>query len=137
MKTNDATWDSKATILIADDQDTMRSTLARMLSLEGYAYLMAASGGSALEMLETRSVDLALLDINMPGLDGIAVVERIKANPNLAKLPIIMLTGQMDSSSVLRCKVLGVNDYVVKPYKISMLLQRIESALKAQRGESA
>lgn len=132
MRAGEPHWESKATVLIADDQENMRTTLARVLSLEGYTYLLAASGRSALEMLEQRRIDLALLDINMPGMDGIAVVERIKANPALADLPIIMLTGQMDSSSVLRCKVLGVNDYLVKPYKISVLLQRIESALQGR-----
>ena len=122
----------KATVLIADDHEHMRSTLSRILALEGYAYHVAVNGRTAIELLESRRVDLALLDINMPVVDGIGVLEHMKANSALADIPIIMLTAQVDCSSVMHCKSLGVADFIVKPYKISVLLQRISQVL--QRG---
>lgn len=125
--------DRKPVILVADDQDNMRTLLTRVLSLEEYGFEMAASGKRAIEVLETTTIDLALLDIYMPGIDGIGVVEFMKSKPELAKIPIVMITGQVDTSSVLRCKALGVNDYLIKPYKISALLGRIEAALQRVR----
>lgn len=122
--------DRKTTILVADDQENMRTILARVLSLEGFAYHIAASGKSAIEILDNRPVDLALLDINMPGIDGIGVVEHMKSSAALARIPVIMLTGQADIASVMRCKALGVDDYLSKPYKISALLTRIAHALQ-------
>lgn len=122
--------ESKITVLVADDQDNMRTTLARILSLEGYHYVIASNGRAAIELLEARPVQLALLDINMPVVDGIGVVEHMKSSELLSRVPIIMVTGQVDSSSVLRCKALGVTDYLVKPYKISVLLERIAQALQ-------
>lgn len=119
----------KPVILIADDQEAMRLTVARILGLEGYNCCMAASGRTAIDLLEARPIHLALLDINMPGITGINVAEHMKADPLLSKIPIIMLTGQMDSESVLKCKALGVDDYLVKPYKIQVLLERITAAL--------
>lgn len=119
----------KPLILVADDQDNMRTTVQRVLKFEGYETVMAANGRAALDILEDRAVDLVLLDINMPIVDGIGVVEEMKANPRLSAVPIVMSTGSMDASHVLRCKVLGVSDYLVKPYKIADLLKRVQMVL--------
>jgi len=116
-------------ILVADDQEAMRNTIIRVLALEGYGYEVASTGSRAWELLEQKPFQLALLDINMPGMDGFAVVERMKSSPLHREIPIIMITGAVDSSSVLRCKALGVDDYIVKPYKIATLLTRIDTVL--------
>lgn len=124
----------KPLILVADDQDSMRSTVERVLKFEGYDTVIAGNGRVALDMLGEHKIDLVLLDINMPIIDGIGVVEEMKASPGLSAVPIIMSTGSMDASHVLRCKVLGVSDYLVKPYKIADLLKRVQTVLGRARG---
>lgn len=119
----------KPKILVADDVDAMRQTTLLFLKLEGYEPFGAGSGRSAIELMEQEDFDLALLDIGMPVVDGIGVVEHMKSKERLRDIPVIMITGSMDASHVLRCKTLGVTDYMVKPYKFADLLKRIQASL--------
>lgn len=119
----------KPKILVADDVDAMRETTLLFLRLEGYEPCGAGSGRMAIELMEQDDFDVALLDIGMPVVDGIGVVEHMKSKERLRNVPIIMTTGSMDASHVLRCKTLGVTDYMVKPYKFADLLKRIQSTL--------
>lgn len=119
----------KPRILVADDVDAMRQTTLLFLRLEGYEPFGAGSGRTAIDLMEQDDFDLALLDIGMPVVDGIGVVEHMKSKERLRDIPVIMITGSMDASHVLRCKTLGVTDYMVKPYKFADLLKRIQMTL--------
>ena len=84
-------------VLVVDDNEMNRDLLARRLQRQGHEVLMANDGLSALEVLNSRRVDLVLLDIMMPNLDGYQVLEKMKADEYLADLPVIMITGHFRS----------------------------------------
>ncbi|RPJ17765.1 MAG: response regulator, partial [Chloroflexi bacterium] len=81
-----------STVLIVDDEPTARETLVAMLESEGYDLQLAKDGAQALQMLEQLQPDLILLDVMMPGMDGFEVCRRIRSTPQLAEVPILMLT---------------------------------------------
>ena len=115
------------TILVVDDDADIRSALNIYLSAEGYRTLLAANGQEALSLLEQERVHLALLDIMMPGLDGIAATVKIRESSNI---PIILLTAKSeDSDKVLGLNV-GADDYVTKPFHPAELLARVKSQLR-------
>lgn len=117
-------------VLIAEDQDQMRNTLSRVLNLEGFDVVVASNGLKALDAaLGPDPFDLLLLDVNMPEMDGFEVLEKIRKTPELESLPVIMVTGHVDSASVMRGVELKVNEYLVKPYKINDLMNRVNRCL--------
>lgn len=117
-------------LLVADDQAEMRQNLARALRLEGFEVVATSNGKRALELVADEGpFDLALLDINMPEIDGLTVLETLRASAENRKLPVILVTGEVDHGSVVRGKELGANDYMVKPYKIADLLLRIRQCI--------
>jgi DNA-binding response OmpR family regulator len=132
-------------LLIVDDHEQIRSSLQRTLSFEGYDVVTAGSGSRALDLLATAVFDLVLLDVNMPDIDGFSVLEKMREDTGLEAMPVIMVTGVVDSSSVLRGKKLRVSDYLIKPYRIADLLSRVERCLSvslsfddaAEPGENA
>ena len=103
------------TVMLVDDTDVARETLARLLRREGYATLTASDGVEALRVLEEQPApDLILLDVMMPRLDGLALLERLHEHPQWKALPVIMLTGVADTHAVHRAEQLGAKDYLVK-----------------------
>ena len=117
-------------LLVADDQAEMRQNLARALRLEGFEVHATSNGKRALELInEEGPFDLALLDINMPEADGFTVLKTLRASEENRSLPVILITGEVDHGSVVQGKELGANDYLVKPYKIADLLQRIRNCI--------
>jgi two-component system alkaline phosphatase synthesis response regulator PhoP len=116
-------------LLVVDDHEQIRSSLKRALELEGYDVVTAGSGIRALDLLATAVFDLVLLDVNMPNMDGFSVLAKMREIPELAAMPVIMVTGVVDSQSVVRGKKLQVSDYLVKPYRIVDLLKRVERCL--------
>jgi CheY-like chemotaxis protein len=122
--------DTAKRILAADDQAVMRAVLKRVLSLEGYRCDTVNNGRQAMAALAENRYDLALLDIGMPDVDGLEVLEHIRRTPELADLPVIMVTGKAELDVVERCRELGVTDYLAKPYQIAMLVERIHRRLR-------
>jgi len=117
-------------VLVAEDQDQMRNALSRLLNLEGFEVVVTTNGARALDaILGPDPFDLVLLDVNMPEMDGFEVLEKIRKTPELENLPVIMVTGHVDSASVLRGVELKVSEYLVKPYKISDLMSRVNRCL--------
>jgi DNA-binding response OmpR family regulator len=116
-------------LLVVDDHEQIRSSLKRALEFEGYDVVTAGSGGRALDLLATAVFDLVLLDVNMPDLDGFSVLAKMREIPESAGIPVIMVTGVVDSQSVFRGKKLQVSDYLVKPYRIADLLKRVDRCL--------
>jgi len=122
-----------STLLIVDDNDMNRDLLARRLSQAYYDVLEASSGIDALKITEERrDIDLILLDILMPDMDGYAVLEKLKENPETRNIPVIMLTAVHEMDSVVRCFELGADDYLTKPYNIPFVRSRIATCLRGK-----
>lgn len=118
-------------ILVVDDEENNRDILVRSLSRRGYNMLSASGGREALEMLSQREdIDLVLLDIRMPDMDGNEVLETLRKSYSATQLPVIMVTAEVDSSSVIKSLGLGADDYATKPIDLPVLVARIESKLQ-------
>ena len=127
-----------AALLVVDDDEDNRYTLSTRLKREGYTNLtMANDGRQALELLQSQTFDLVLLDIMMPELNGYQVLEQLKASPNLRHVPVIMISAIDEMASVVRCIELGAEDYLPKPFDAALLRARVGATLekKALRDE--
>jgi len=112
-------------ILVVDDSVTVRKVTTRLLERHGMQVLTAKDGVDAMMVLEERRPDLVLLDIEMPRMDGFEVATRIRRDPRLHDLPIIMITSRTGQKHRERAMAIGVNEYLGKPYQESVLLQSI------------
>src|SRR4028119_2445923 len=122
---------SDAAILVVDDDDNNRFTLVQRLKREGYGNVTTASNGQdALTLLSRSPFDLVLLDVMMPGLDGIAVLTTIKEDPLLRHVPVIMISAASDLDRVVRCIELGAEDYLPKPFNKVLLRARVRASLE-------
>ncbi len=121
------------TIAVVDDDPGHRDLLVRRLSRQGYDLLVAEDGPSALQLLEGRKVDLVLLDMIMPGMNGDEVLALLKANPRLREVPVIMLSALDEMDSVVRCILTGAEDYLAKPCNSVLLRARLNACLEKRR----
>jgi diguanylate cyclase (GGDEF)-like protein len=121
----------KKTVLIVDDTKTNIDILLNLLG-EKYDVVVALDGKSALETLEESSVDLILLDIMMPNIDGFEVCRRLKSNENTSDIPVIFVTARDDEDSIERAYEIGAIDYITKPFKPIELLARINTQLRVK-----
>jgi class 3 adenylate cyclase len=118
-------------LLVVDDNEDNRFTLTRRLAREGYTGVVTASDGpQALALLQARRFDLVLLDIMMPEMTGYEVLERLKADPRLRHIPVIMISAVDEMDSVIRCIELGAEDYLPKPFNPVLLRARIGACLE-------
>ena len=122
-----------STLLVVDDDEANRDVLARSLARLGYHVLRAEDGRAALDVLASTDVDLVLLDIMMPVLDGYAVLERRRDDPRLRAIPFIVISATGDDASVIRCIELGAEDYLPKPFDPVLLRARIGACLEKKR----
>lgn len=116
-------------VLVVDDLDVNRNLMSKQLTRRGYTVLEADSGPSALEMVETQDIDLVLLDIRMPGMDGIEVLRRLRKKHSALHLPVIMVTAEALTEVTVEALQAGANDYLVKPVDITAAVARIETQL--------
>jgi len=117
-------------ILAIDDDLALLSTLKRGLSYDGFAVDVAPSGPEGLAMARDRTPDLVILDIMLPGIDGLEVLRRLRAaDPSL---PVLLLTGRDTSEDQVRGLKEGADDYVVKPFTWDVLLARVHALLRRQ-----
>lgn len=115
-------------VLVVDDQFTMRSIIRNGLQQIGFTDIREAGDGEeALRTMLGRPAQLILSDFNMPKLDGIGLLRAIRAHPPLSKTAFIMLTGRADKELVQRAVQFGVNNYIVKPFTVANLKDRIEA----------
>jgi len=124
---------SKALILVVDDIEDNRAVLQRRLERQGHAVECAASGADALAIVAAGAFDLVLLDVMMPGMDGYAVLEQLKASPATRDIPVIMISALDDIASVVRCIERGAEDYLPKPFDPVLLKARIGACLEKKR----
>src|SRR5689334_7349763 len=123
-----------ARILIVDDDDYNRSILASWLRRLGYARVSAVADGiAALEALEAEPFDVVLLDVEMPRLGGLEVLDRLRAEQRLEQSPVIMISGSTELDTAVRCIELGAEDYLPKPFNPTLLRTRLGSVLEKKR----
>ncbi len=119
------------TILLVDDIEDNRATLAMRLEVCGYSRLiMADNGRQALEKMRAQQVDLVLLDIMMPELDGYGVLQEMNTDVELRNIPVVMISAIEDIKSVVRCIELGATDYLTKPFNPVLLKARIDKCIE-------
>ena len=111
--------------MIVDDSLTVRKITSRLLTREGFAVVTAKDGLDALQLLAERVPDAILLDIEMPRMDGFEFAKTIKADINLAQIPIIMITSRTAEKHRNRAKELGIDAYLGKPYQEEELMRNL------------
>jgi GAF domain-containing protein len=125
---------SEAALLAVDDVEDNRFALSRRLARQGYLNVTtAADGRQALELLNSRSFDLVLLDIMMPNVNGYEVLAAMKADERLRHIPVIMISAVDEIDSVIRCIELGAEDYLPKPFNPTLLRARVGASLERKR----
>jgi len=120
-------------ILVVDDNETNRDMLSRRLQHQGYDVCIADSGHKALTLLNTQEVDLILLDVMMPEMDGCEVLLKLKEDGRWRDLPVIMISALDEIESVVRCIERGAEDYLPKPFDPVLLRARIGACLEKKR----
>ena len=125
--------EASSRVLIADDNKVNRLLLSRSVELLGHRCALAENGRLALERLRSEAFDLLLLDIEMPELDGFAVLEQLKADPQLREMPVIVTSSVEGLDNVVRCINLGAEDYLHKPVNQVLLKARIGASLEKKR----
>ena len=119
-----------ARILCIEDEPEMVELIRLILSRAGYEVLGAENGATGLEILEEEDVDLILLDLMMPGMDGWEVYQRLKANERTRDIPVIIVTAKAQRiDRVLGLYIVGVDDYITKPFSPKELLKSVENIL--------
>jgi len=130
---------SKEAILIIEDDPDIQELLSLSMSREGWKILQAKTGEEGLKILKSKKVNCILLDIMLPGMDGLKVLKKIKEIEECANVPVIMTTAKGEEADIVSGLELGADDYVVKPYSPKVLIARIRAGLRRQEesGSSA
>jgi len=123
---------NKAVILVIEDDTAIQELLSHTLSKEGWKLIQALSGEDALKILKSKKADCILLDIMLPGMDGLKVLKKIKEIEQFKNTPVIMTTAKGEEADVITGLELGADDYVVKPYSPKVLIARIRASLRRQ-----
>jgi two-component system alkaline phosphatase synthesis response regulator PhoP len=129
----------KHSVLIVEDEEDIRELVRYNLLKEGYQVSGVASGEEALAAVGARPPDLILLDLMLPGLDGLRVCSRLKNDRQTASIPVVMLTAKGEESDIVRGLNMGADDYITKPFSPRVLLARVEAVLRrasADRGRA-
>lgn len=122
-----------ARVLIADDDALLRGLLQHKLAADGHLVLVAEHGGEVLDLVRDQRPDLVVLDAMMPVMDGFEVLRRLKADPDAASVPVIMLTALRREADVVGGLQLGAADYLVKPFIPDELLERVRRLAAPQQ----
>jgi two-component system cell cycle response regulator DivK len=123
---------TKGRILYIEDNSDNRKLVRRVLEWDGYEVVEAQDGTEALARLETEPIDLALLDINMPDIDGYTLTTAIRSNPRFSRLPIVAVTANVMRGDRERSLQAGCDGYIQKPIDIDTLSQQIERFLMSR-----
>src|SRR5882757_11267575 len=126
--------DPSPTILLVDDEDSVRKVLAFPLERDGYTVVQAADGEEALRQFAEQPIDLVVLDIMLPRLDGLEVCKRLRAS---STVPIIMLTARDDELDKVIGLELGADDYITKPFSIREFRSRVRALLRRAKAPPA
>ena len=127
----------KQTILVVDDEADLVELIGLNLERNGFDVVVARDGPSALDRARKHRVDLVVLDLMLPGLDGTEVARRLRADPATAHVPIIMLTAKGEETDVVVGLAVGADDYMTKPFSMKVLVARVKAVLRRGVGKSA
>lgn len=127
----------RETILAAEDELEIQELLRYNLSKEGFEVITVGTGEQALSAIQERVVDLILLDLMLPGMDGLTVCKRLKGDPATQTIPVIMLTAKGEEADVVAGLELGADDYIPKPFSPRVLLARIRAVLRRSQIDDA
>lgn len=121
---------NERSVLIVDDEEPNRQLLAAVLGARGYATITARDGPTALDLVRRGGIDLMLLDVMMPGMDGVEVCQRVRNELGERELTIVFVTALSDRESRMRAKLAGADDFLVKPVESFELMFRVENWMK-------
>ena len=121
---------AKESILVVEDEDDIRELLRYNLAKEGYQVTGSASGEEALKAVKATRPDLMVLDLMLPGMDGLEVCRSLKQDPLTRNLPIVMLTAKGEEADIVAGLELGADDYITKPFSVRVLLARLRAVLR-------
>jgi two-component system, OmpR family, alkaline phosphatase synthesis response regulator PhoP len=127
----------RQSVLVVEDEEDIRELISYNLLKEGYQVAGVGSGEEALRAVEAKPPDLVLLDIMLPGLDGLKVCRKLKGSPEFASIPIIMLTAKGEEPDIVAGLNMGADDYVTKPFSPKVLLARVQAVLRRAEAEPA
>ncbi len=125
----------KKTILVVDDEEHILELIKFNLERESYNVLLCDNGEESIYMLENNTIDLVILDLMLPGIDGIEVCKRIRKIDKFENLPIIMLTAKGEESDKILGLELGADDYITKPFSVKELTARIKAVLRRSKNK--
>lgn len=120
---------SQVKILLVDDEPDLVSTVQYRLKFSHCEVVTAANGKEGLEKAASEKPDLILLDTNMPVMNGHEMLERLRNNPDLKDIPVIMLTARCEPQDIAASSAHGISDYVTKPFDFNELMEKIKNAL--------
>ena len=126
----------KENILVVDDEEDILELIQFNLAREGYQITGAASGEEALKKAGSKSFDLIVLDLMLPGIDGLEVAKSLKNGEKTKQIPIVMLTAKGEEADVVTGLELGADDYITKPFSPRILVARIRAALRRKANQS-
>jgi two-component system phosphate regulon response regulator PhoB len=121
---------SEATILIVEDEKDIRELLAYSLGKEGFTVVEADSGAAAIRLIDMKRPDLVILDLMLPGMDGLSVCKRMQRDASMAEIPVIMLTAKGEEVDRIVGLELGAADYIVKPFSLREVALRVRAVLR-------
>ena len=124
--------------LVVDDFSTMRRIIKNLLHDLGYGNVTEADDGtSALPILQTGGIDFLITDWNMPGMPGLELLKQVRADPRLAKMPVLMLTAEAKREQIVEAAQAGVSGYVIKPFTAAILKEKIDKILGTRATSAA
>ena len=121
---------AKENILVVDDEEDILELLTYNLTREGYQVAGALTGEDALKKIRSRDFDLIVLDLMLPGMDGLEVTKRLKNDPKAQNIPILMLSAKGEEADIVTGLELGADDYITKPFSPRILIARIRAVLR-------
>lgn len=121
---------AKESILVVEDEEDILELVTYSLSKEGYQVHGAVSGEEGLKAVRSNPPDLVVLDLMLPGVDGLEVCKRLKADPRLVQIPVVMLTAKGEEADIVTGLELGADDYLTKPFSPKVLIARVRAALR-------
>jgi two-component system phosphate regulon response regulator PhoB len=128
---------AKGRVLVVDDEEDILELVRFNLAAEGYEVKTAATGEEALRQVNSGRMDLIVLDLMLPGIDGLDVAKQIKNNPRIASIPIVMLTAKGEESDVVTGLELGADDYITKPFSPKILNARVKAVIRRHQKVAA
>lgn len=121
---------SKETILVVDDEEDILELVRYHLAREGFEVIGALTGEQAFSLIQQGPVGLLILDLMLPGMDGLELTRRLKKDPETSRIPIVMLTAKGDEADIVAGLELGADDYITKPFSPRVLIARVRSILR-------